>query len=87
MTETSLENEVPACSVGAGLETGRRNISKFHPQRCFNKFKQQFDGACLGPGNNCRVTRKGSGEAFLSMHRLLESSTSQPPLVSGSTAS
>ncbi|XP_047241407.1 N-acylneuraminate cytidylyltransferase-like isoform X2 [Girardinichthys multiradiatus] len=58
MTETSLENELPACSVGAMLGD-REEKYKFQPQRCFNKLKQQFDGACLGPGNNCRVTRKG----------------------------
>ncbi|MEQ2249530.1 hypothetical protein ILYODFUR_030271 [Ilyodon furcidens] len=73
MTETSLENKLPACSVGAMLGDGEQTyIGKFQPQRLFNKLKQQFDGACLGPGNNCRVTRKGSGEAVLTMDRLLE---------------
>ncbi|MEQ2292967.1 hypothetical protein AMECASPLE_028290 [Ameca splendens] len=47
-------------------------ISKFQPQRRFNKLKQQFDGACLGPGNNCRLTRKGSGETVLTMDCLFE---------------
>ncbi|MEQ2238608.1 hypothetical protein ILYODFUR_034893 [Ilyodon furcidens] len=73
MTETSLENELPACSVGAILgDREEKYISKFQPQRCFNKLKQQFDGPCLGPGNNCRLTRKGSGEAVLAMDHLLE---------------
>ncbi|MEQ2238747.1 hypothetical protein ILYODFUR_036429 [Ilyodon furcidens] len=73
MTETSLENELPACSLGAMLgDREEKYISKFQPQKHFNNLKQQFGGACLGPGNNCQLTRKGSGEAVLTMDRLLE---------------